>query len=232
MTINRVLFAATAATASIFIRSSAAPPGAGLSGWQATPQEQATFECARSLGGMLVTSDQSGPMFYGYDLAFTSITASNGSHILIAANTMGLFEFPLPSSGLNRIKFTLPVGERQTQVYYLGYMHGTGISSSRVFDFSAGVPPAGKIDEHFKRAVGTRAPRLLPHFNFALYETAGGMVNALIDGKLPRHAVRRDFVQKCDTFTAVNRHLNRIEMLVMGPKTEVTSSRMPASVGH
>jgi hypothetical protein len=217
--------------ASAFMRSSASP--------QVSEAELSTYECARSLGAMLVADDQTGPVFYRNDIAFTSINASNGSRILIVANAMGLFEFSLPSSGINRLRFELPVNERQTQIYYLGFMPGGGTAQSRIFEFSAGDPPFGKLDEHFKPSHGTRASRLVQHFNFAIFETADTMVNALIDGKLERHSVRRDYIQRCDHLANVLKQVNRIEMLVLGPKIDApgvksspTSSRQPASLNH
>jgi hypothetical protein len=110
----------------------------------ASLDEMLSFECAKSVGGMLYPADQNGPMFFDGGLAFTSVDTATSHPILVISSGSGIYSAPLEGAGVNRVRFTIPAGVSGTdKTYYLSYLHGHQ-ARSRVFEFTTGRPPLGK----------------------------------------------------------------------------------------
>ncbi len=205
----------------------------------ATPEEMLSYECARSVTGMLYPLDQTGPLFNDHGLVFTSIDTSASHPILIMSAGTGLFSVPLDGAGVNRIRFSIPTqisGEMKT--YFLSYLHGNQ-SRSRIFDFSNDRPPMGREELDYTEVQVKRAENLLEHFEYAIYTTAEVNLAGLTEGRLSRDQLKRHRAENCDHIQQkspglaqnLKRNLDVIEMIVLGPQPKVSApTRMPASI--
>jgi hypothetical protein len=205
----------------------------------ATLNEMLSFECAKSVTGMLYPLDQTGPLFYDHGLVFTSID-TNASHplLLVSAGT-GIFSVPLEGAGVNRVRFTIPAQTNgETKTFYLSFLHGNQ-SRSRVFEFSEGRPPMGKDELDYNQLTPKRAENLLSHFEYAIYTTAEVNLAALTEGRLNRDQLKRHRAENCEHIQKnspqlaqnLKRSLDVIEMIVLGPQIKDAGPvRMPASI--
>jgi hypothetical protein len=155
--------------------------------------------------------------------------------VLIATAGAGTFAVPLDHSGVNRLRFSLP--SDTSQVYYMSYLHDR-LLRSRVFEFSVTKAPIGKEDLDYAPVQAVRAPYLLPHLEYAIWETSETFVNAITDGTASRtqlsahksecaHLSRR----APQLASGLRRNLDELEMMAQ-PLGRMTSRRMPASVTH
>jgi len=198
-----------------------------------------TFECAKHVIELIPEKRQQGPVFHRDGLVFTSINLANGEKIMIVNAGSGTFSVPLHGVGVNRVRFTIPANiQADMNSYYLGYLHG-GSQNSRYYEFSAGKAPAGKDEIDFTNAVPRRAPDLMPHLEYAIFETIENTVKMVTGKKLDRHEIGILKAESCDH---ISRHsptlarnmrygLDVIGAILKAPAVKsVSSGRMPASL--
>jgi len=193
---------------------------------RASMDELLSYECGKSVAGMLPAREQTGPVFSDHGLVFTSIEAADTSRLLVLSAGAGTYSVRLEKAGVNRIRFAIPVkGAGGTQTYFLSYLHDP-VSNSRVFDFSSGRPPLGKDETDYALLNVRRADHLLPNLDYSIHETAESLLAALTEGRLRRDQVLRQKAENCEHITRktpvlgrnLKRNLDVVEMIVMGPK--------------
>ena len=191
-----------------------------------------SYECARSVAGMLEPDDQSGPLFVREDLVFTSVQAKDGSKLLIVNAGSGTYALPLGNSGVNRIKFSIPARDADAQKkYYLTYLHDEA-KRSRVFEFATLGPPGNKVEADFKTAKANRADELLPNLEFKIHETAETVLALLAEDRLDRRNLKSHKAEHCEHIARrspalgkiLKRNLDVVAAMVVG-----AGSRAPAS---
>ncbi len=212
---------------------------------QPSLDELLSYECAKSVSTMVTGPDQTGPIFSDGILTLTSIEAADGSHLLIVNAGAGTYALPLEREGVNRLRFYVPTHlPGGPKAFFISYMHGSGINMrSRVFELSMHRPPPGKDELDYTSVSVSRADKMLEHFDYAIYETAGNMLTALTEGRVTRQQIWRQKAENCEHISrnspalarTLRRDLDVVEMIVMGPKKEpktgaVSLGRMPASV--
>lgn len=200
--------------------------------------EMRSYSCAHSVVSMVRGMNQPGPIFAEGKLVFTSISATDGSKILVVNAGQGTYAIPLEGSGVNRIRFEMPglVGG-QKQLFFLSYMHGEALRS-RYFEFSSGLPPYGKDVLDYVSVTARRTPQLKDHLEYAIRETAENIVSGITEGKLQREHFSSHQVNGCDYIyqnspklaQTLRRRVDELEMLVSGPRVSLPAGRMPASV--
>jgi hypothetical protein len=188
-------------------------------------EEILSYECARSVTSLVRASDQMGPLFSDGRLVFTSLEANDTTVMLLVNAGYGNFVITLESTGVNRLRFQVPTGQKSgSGTFYLSYLHG-GAMRSRYFEYSEGHPPAGREDVEYALVVPRRADYLLPHFDYAIHETAEATLKEITDGRLSRDQLNRHKVENCDhisrqapTIAKNLRHnIDELDMIVMGP---------------
>lgn len=194
-----------------------------------------SYACARSLASILDHETQMGPLFVEGKLIFTSLDAQDNSKILLVNAGAGNFVVPLVGQGVNRIRFDLPVaGERMPRRFFLSYMHGERMRS-RYFEFSEEHPPIGKEATDFQNVKVSRAQNLLPHLNYAIYETTDVAISALTDGSIGRGRLQGHKIERCDELARQSPRIGQlfkrnVDMLEIFATGVHSASRMPASI--
>jgi hypothetical protein len=195
---------------------------------QASMDELLSYECGKSVAGMLYPEDQAGPVFSVSDLVFTSIEASDNSRFLIVSAGDGVYSIPLERAGVNRLRFSIPAhGTTKPKEYFLGFLHDS-VTRSRFFDFSAERPPLGKEEIDYAYVVPRRADQLLPNLEYNIHETAEGMLLSLTEGRLDRSQIISQKAHNCEHITRkspslgrnLKRNLDVVEKIVIGPKSK------------
>ncbi len=207
----------------------------------ATLDEILTYECAKSVAGIVNggINPQIGPVFYQDGLVFTSLSNSRGEKMLVVDAGMGIFTIPLNAVGVNRMRFTLPINSHgETQTYFLGYIHGERYRS-RALELTIEKAPIGRDDLDYQRAHITRSENLLPHLEYAVFQTTQTMLSAISAKRLTRQDLNIAAVESCDHISRRSPSLARnmrfdLEVIVreiLGPKSVAAGGgRMPASV--
>lgn len=201
--------------------------------------EAASYDCARSLIGLVGSGEQPGPMFSSGALVFTSLETQDHQNILLVNAGHGNYLLRLEGSGVNRMRFEIPASENgPLKTFYLSYMHG-GALRSRYFDYAENHAPPGHDELEYSLVHARRADNLIAHFDYAIHETAEAMLNSITEGHLQRSQISAHQVSSCDHIAqqspAVARNLrhslDEINMIVMGPQTTQPSTRSIASTG-
>lgn len=198
-----------------------------------------TFECAKHVVELIPEKRQTGPVFHRDGLVFTSINSASGEKILIVNAGSGTFSIPLHGIGVNRVRFSIPATlQAHMTSYYLAYLHG-GSQSSRYYEFSSGKAPAGKDDIDYTTVHPRRAEPLLPHLEYAIYETIENTLNMITRKKLDRHELGLLKAESCDHISRKSPTLARnirydldvISAILKGPAVRMVSGggRLPAS---
>lgn len=200
-----------------------------------------TYECARNVSTMVETNPQLGPVFSEGLLVFTSIETQGGGKSLIISAGGGTYAIELKHEGVNRLRFELASqASIKPKVFFLTYVHDR-IFRSRYFDFSMGRPPAGRDDLDYDFAKVRRAEYMLPHLEYAIYETSVNVLDAITDGRVKREQMNKHKAENCEHLTRktpglarnLRHNLDVLELIVLGPPKPASrgaSSRMPASV--
>jgi hypothetical protein len=195
-----------------------------------------SYDCARSVATMVKTEEPVGPLFSEGPLLFTSLTANDGSLILLVNTGLGTYSLPLERKGVNRIRFEMITRDSRTPVkFYLSYMHGEAMPS-HYFEYSSGVAPYGKDDLDYTFLTPVPAPNLKPHLEYAIHETATHILDAITAGKVTRKQYQGHTTDNCEVLyrsspklaQTLRRNIDELEMLMIGPKSG--STRSPASV--
>jgi hypothetical protein len=201
-------------------------------------EEILSYECARSVATMVERGQQLGPVFSDGGLVFTSTETQKGGRVLILNAGAGTYAVNLSSAGVNRIRFEIPTQDSNTpKAFYLSYMHD-GVFRSRYFDFGEVKPPAGRDELDYAYTNAQRAEYMLPHLEYAIYQTSENALNSLAEGGLQRYQMSRRKVENCDHISRKTPELARnllhnldvLELIVMGPAVQKSDLRMPASV--
>ncbi|HMN69229.1 MAG TPA: hypothetical protein PKC28_11870 [Bdellovibrionales bacterium] len=200
-----------------------------------TVDEILSYECGQTVASILELYDQVGPTFFGRGLVFASIENTQGSPLLMVSGGAGLYSVPLSAVGVNRLRFLLPTNRALVpRAFYLSYMHG-GPSRSRVFELSDGRAPHGKDDLDFIEVLPARAEALLPHWDYAIFQTAENTIAALTGKKLAGEQIQHRSKEGCEHLDrrspslakSLTHSLNGIDLLAFGSPR--VASRAPAS---
>ena len=203
----------------------------------ASPAETLSYRCARDVATIVGHGRQTGPLFSEDDLVFAGLVAKDGSSLLMLNDGSGTYAFRLSRQGVNRVRFTLP-HSLKARTYFLSYAHDE-LFGSRLFEFSSGRAPVGREDVDYDLVRPSRAPLLLPHFEYAILQTSETALSAITEGKIPRAELNRHRVRDCDHLKrrapilarGLKHNLDMLELIVLGPAPPAaTSSRLPASV--
>lgn len=227
------------------LRLIAASSIAGSTTQSVTPvksDEILTYECARTVSTMVETSQQTGPVFSEGLLVFTSIETQGGGKVLIISAGGGTYAIELKHEGVNRLRFELASQESfKPKKFFLTYVHDR-IFRSRYFDFSMNRPPLGRDDLDYDLVQARRAEYMLPHLEYAIYETSENALLAITEGRVKRDQMNRHKAENCEHISRktpglarnLRHNLDVLELIVMGPpapKSRIQgTSRMPASV--
>lgn len=229
------------------------PDREGRADWVLQSQ---VYQCGRQIAGVLAPTDQRGPLFAAGSLVFTSIEARDTSKLLVVNAGAGSWVVRLTGQGVNRVRFTIPATEvGAPRTFYLSYWHGSGTTlGSRFFEYSEGIPPLGHDELSYLNLTAQPAPGLVPHLQYAIYETVGATIKLLMDGQLNRTQLQvSESHQNCQLATRdspklsyhLQRNIDLLEMMVRGPatagaqeparrmsdQTNGNGERAPASVG-
>lgn len=204
----------------------------------ASIDELMTFECARQVVELIPENSQTGPVFLRDGVLISSTDTSRGEKLLMVNAGSGTFAVPLFGLGVSRLHFKLPAINEERS-YFISYSHGGG-GNSRLYELTVGRPPGSKDETDFELSRVRRAPDLLPHFEFALYETIERIVTHITDKKIPRHELGLLRPNVCDHISRrapalariIRYDLDMIATVIQGPMTpqQKASVRAPASV--
>lgn len=225
--------------AMIFGGSVAAGPGPMIITPPVALDEILSYECAKHVTDLIPEKRQKGPVFHRDGLVFTSIFAAGGEKILIVNAGSGTFSVPLHGMGVNRLRFRLPANvQGDMTTYYLGYLHGAG-TNARFYEFSSGRAPAGKDDLDFTVVTPKRAINLLPHMEYAVFETIEHTLSMVTGKRIERHELGMLKPDVCDHIArkspglarTMRYNLDLISAIIKGPKVQSLAGggRMPAS---
>lgn len=203
--------------------------------------ELLAYECAKSVASLVSPAEEIGPIFTDGRLVFTSIEANDASRLLLVNAGYGGFVINLESTGVNRLRFRIPTGANgASTTFFLSYLHGGASMHSRFFEYSENRPPVGQEEVEYALVEPKRAEYLLPHFDYAIHETAEATVSAITDGKFTRDQLSRHKLQSCEAVAEqapnlasnLRHNVDMLDILVTGPATSDASSagRMPASI--
>ena len=161
----------------------------------------------------------------------------------------GTFSVPLEGIGVNRVRFAIPSGDSgEPRAFYISYVHGDN-HRSRFTEFSSVRAPLGKDDLDYRQVAIHRSEFLLPHLEYATFETAENTMRALTDKRISRFDVGPINLDSCDHLSRNSPALGRIlrydleaiQNIVRGPRMHIVakdqrpadaaaSGRGPASV--
>jgi hypothetical protein len=203
----------------------------------ASVEELLSYECAKQIVDLIPIQFQSGPVFYREGVLVSSINTARGEKLLIVNSGSGTFAVPLFGLGVNRVQFRIPDGGADTPIF-LSYIHG-GSRDSRLFEFSKQRPPPGKQEADYQSTPARRAEDLLPHFEFAVFETLEHMLTNITEKKIVRHDLGLVRTNACDHIRrrspalarTIRYDLEVIAAVIQGPITpQQRAMRVPASV--
>lgn len=199
-------------------------------------RELQTYQCARNVAGLVLPTEQPGPVFKDDDLVFSSLETRDGANVLIVSAGSGTFVVPLALTGVNRLRFQMP--GPQSKLYYISFAHDS-LLHSRFFNFATNQPPFGRQEAEYTRVEPRRAAYMLANLEYAILETSENALNALTEGRLDRRRLSRLPVTGCEHIAAIapalaqrlRHNVEALEMLIVGPARIVRAgSRLPASV--
>lgn len=199
--------------------------------------ELLTYECAQSVADVVGNGPQIGPLFARKGLVFTSISNTRGEKMLMVNAGSGIFAINLNAVGVNRIRFTVPVGG-ENRKFFLGYIHGDRYRS-RITEFSADRAPMGRDDIDYQSVSIRRADNLLPHLEYAIFQTTQATLSAIADKRVTRQDLNVIKTRSCDHIARRSPALARnlqfdfalITREILGPERVASGARMPASTG-
>jgi hypothetical protein len=200
--------------------------------------EVLSYQCAQSIISLVAPAEQIGPLFAQGQLTFLSLEASDASPLLIVNAGNGNFLIPLTTKGVNRIRFALPTSDGQQKTFFLSYLHG-GALRSRYFEYSEELPPEGHDELDYVWMTPHRAEGLLPHYDYAIHETADATVKALTEGRLTHTNIVPHKVENCEHLARrsarlasdLQRNLDLLDMMLVGQQPVAANpQRLPASV--
>lgn len=199
--------------------------------------ELLTYECAKSVADVVGNGPQIGPVFSREDLVFTSISGARGEKLLMVDAGSGIFAINLNAVGVNRIRFTIPVGGEKRN-FFLGYIHGDRYRS-RMTEFSSGRAPMGRDDIDYQSVSIRRAENLLPHLEYAIFQTTQATLSAIAEKRVTRQDLNVIETRSCDHISRRSPALARnlrfdfalITREILGPNRLASGARMPASTG-
>lgn len=200
-------------------------------------EELLSYDCAHSVASLYTGDQPTGPLFTREGLVFTSLVSTDQKRLLVLSTGSGTYKVTLPSIGINRIRFLLPgLGSSIAQPYFLSYMHDE-VFRSRVFEFGYQRPPSGHDELEYHLVEAQRAEYLLPHLEYAIFETAENVVTALAQGRISRSQIQLASATKCEHLSrhspslqaSIRHNIDALDMMVVGPRK--SANRAPASLG-
>jgi hypothetical protein len=191
----------------------------------ASLDEMLTYECAKHIVDLTPIQFQNGPIFYREGVLMSSVNTARGDKLLIVNAGSGTFAVPLYGSGVSRVTFSIPM-QGQLKALFISYSHDR---ESRLFEFSQDHAPAGKDHGDFKVSHARRATELLPHFEFALFETLETLVARVTAKKVQHHEMALPNVAMCDHISRRSPALARTLRYDLGLIASVLQSEMPAA---
>lgn len=203
-----------------------------------TLDEILTYECAKAVADVVGNGPQIGPIFSQEGLVFTSVANARGEKVLIMDAGVGVFSVPLSGVGLSRVRFTIPVDNKNThRTFYLGYIHGDRYRS-RTTEFSIDRAPIGRDELDYSDVPIRRAESLLAHLEYAIFQTTQNTLSAVSEKRVTRQDLNVVNTESCDHMARRSPALSRnlqfdfalITREIMGPKKVASEGgRMPAS---
>lgn len=213
-----------------FFATSLSPANPSLTSLPATLDEMLTFECAREVANAAPVEKSLGPVFFREGLAFTSISSSDASDMLLINAGAGQYSVKLPSHGVNRIRFEIPaLGRLKPKSYFMSFVAG-GRQNSRLFELSAERVPPGRDELDFQLLHPKRSTHLLSHFEFSVFETADQLAGALAAKRFSSRDYAIPNIRACDHIARRSPGLARTLRHHLEIIVATAGSRLPASV--